>query len=71
MRYIASSMSWFGCGLLFVLISGTLLVVRANLAPDHRFNSEAMILVVVAFLFSLMGLMLGFLRHFQRLSPPS
>ena len=68
MRYIASTMSWFGCALLFVLISGTLLVLRANLAPDHRFNSEAMILVMVAFLFSLMCLMLGFVRHFQRVS---
>ena len=69
MRYIAATMGWFGCGLMSVLISGTFLALRANLAPDHRFNSEAMLCVMAAFLLSLMFLMLGFIRHFQRVSP--
>ncbi len=68
MSYIASTMAWFGCGLLFVLISGTFLALRANLAPDHRFNSEAMLVVLGGFLFGLMFLMLGFIRHFQKIS---
>lgn len=68
-RYITATMSWFGCGLLFVLISGTFLALRANLAPDHRFNSEAMLFVISAFLLSLMFLILRFFRHFQRTTP--
>ena len=69
MQYIAATMGWFGCGLLFVLISGTYLALRANLAADHRFNSEAMLVVLGASLCSLMFLILGFVRHFQRVSP--
>lgn len=69
MRYIASTMSWFGCGLLLVLISGTFLALRANLAPDHRFHSEAMILVIVAFVLFLLLLVLALVHHFQRVTP--
>jgi uncharacterized membrane protein len=71
MRYIASTMSWFGCGLLFVLISGTFLALRANLEPNQRFHPEAMILVIVAFLVFLMLLVLALVRHFQRVTPQS
>jgi len=71
MRYIASTMAWFGCGALFVLISGTFLALRANLAPDHRFNSEGMLTVIGAFLLSLMFLMVSFVRHFQSVTPQS
>lgn len=71
MRYIASTMAWFGCGLLFVLISGTFLALRANLAPDRHFNSEAMLIVLAAFLISLMVLMVGLVRRFQRVTPQS
>jgi len=69
--YITATMSWFGCGLLFVLISGTFLALRANLAPDHRFNSKAMVFVMIGFLFFLMWLMVGLIRHFQRVPPQS
>ena len=71
MRYIASIMAWFGCGVLLVLISGTFLALRANLTSDHRFNSEAMLVVMGAFLLSLMFLMLGLIRHFQSAAPHS
>jgi uncharacterized membrane protein len=71
MRYIASTMAWFGCGVLFVLISGTFLALRANLAPDQRFNSEAMLVVMGAFLLSLMSLILRLIRHFQNVTPQS
>jgi uncharacterized membrane protein len=69
MRYIAATMGWFGCGLLFVLISGTFFAMRANLSPEHRFNSEAMLIVLGGFFVSLLFLMVGFVRHFQRVSP--
>jgi uncharacterized membrane protein len=38
MCYISTTMAWFGCGILFVLICGTFLAIQANLGPDHRFN---------------------------------
>lgn len=66
MNYIAAFMAWFGCGVLFVLLSGTLLALQANLAPDHHFNSQAMIVVLVAFLLLLMVGMIRFVRHFQK-----
>lgn len=66
MNYISAFMAWFGCGVLFVLISGTFLALQANLAPDHRFNSQAMFVVLAAFLLSLMVGMIRFVRHFQK-----
>jgi len=65
MRYIASTMAWFGCALLFVLISGSFLALRANLTLGQRFNSDAMLLVLGGFLFFLMILIIGMIRHFQ------
>ena len=60
-------MAWFACGILFVLISGTFLALRANLTPDHRFNSAAMLAVLGVFLVSLSGSLLGFVRHFRNI----
>ena len=66
MNYFSAFMAWFGCAVLFVLISGNFLSFQANLAPDHRFNSPALVVVLVAFLlFLLIGLLL-FVRHFQK-----
>ena len=65
MRYISAAMAWFACAILFVLISGTFLALRANLAPDHRFNSTAMLAVLGVFLAGLFGSLLGFVRHFR------
>jgi uncharacterized membrane protein len=69
MRTISATMAWFGCGILFVLLCGTLLAMQANLAPDHRFNSEAMIVVLGGFLVGLLGLLVRLVRHFQRVPP--
>jgi len=69
LRYIAAMMGWFGCALLFVLILGTSLAMQANLAPDGRFNSEAMIAVLVGFLLFFQVWMVRFFRHFQRIAP--
>jgi len=66
MRFISATMAWFACGILFVLISGTFLALQANLAPDHRFNSEAMLVVLGAFLLGLLGLLVRLVRHFQK-----
>ena len=69
MRFIAAMMAWFGCGILFVLISGTFLALQANLAPDHRFNSQAMLAVLGGFLAGLLSLLVRFVRHFQKVPP--
>ena len=69
MRLISATMAWFGSCLLFVLISGTVLALRANLGPDRRFNSQAMLVVLAGFLASLIGLMIGLVRHFHRVPP--
>jgi hypothetical protein len=62
-------MAWFGCGILFVLISGTFLALEANLAPDHQFNSRAMLAVLFGFLAGLLGLLVRLVRHFQKVPP--
>ncbi len=71
MRIIATMMAWFGCGLLVVLISGTYLALQANMAPDHQFNSVAMLVVLGAFLVGLIFLIVRFVRRFQRVPPHS
>lgn len=65
MNYISAFMGWFGCAVLFVLISGTFLAFQANLAPGHHFNSQALLVVLVAFLLFLLVGLIRFLRHFQ------
>jgi len=69
MRFISATMAWFGCGISFVLISGTLLAIKANLAPDHQFNSRAMLAVLVGFLAVLLSLVVRLVRHFQKVPP--
>ena len=69
MRFISATMAWFACGILFVLISGTFLALQANLAPDHRFNSEAMLFVLGGFLLGLLGLLVRLVRHFRKVPP--
>lgn len=69
MSFISATMAWFACGVLFVLISGTFLAFEANLAADHRFNSQAMLAVLVGFLAGLLSLLLRLVRHFQKLPP--
>lgn len=71
MNFIAAMMGWFGCGVLVVLIAGTYLAMRANLAADGRFNSRAMLMVLGIFLASLLVWMIRFIRHFRRATPRS
>jgi len=65
MNYISAFMAWLGCGVLFLLISGTFLAMQANLAPDGRLNSPALVAAIVVFLLSLMVGLIRFIRHFQ------
>jgi uncharacterized membrane protein len=67
LQFITSTMAWFACGILFVLISGTFLALQANLTPAHRFNSEAMLAVLVGFLIGLLGLLFRLVRHFRKI----
>jgi len=67
MRFISTTMAWFACGILFVLISGTFLALQANLAPEHRFNSEAMLVVLGGFLIGMLGLLVRLVRHFRNI----
>jgi uncharacterized membrane protein len=69
MRIISATMAWFACGIVFVLISGTFLALEANLAPDHQFNSRAMLAVLVGFLGGLLSLLVRLVRHFQKVPP--
>jgi len=69
MRIISATMAWFACGILFVLISGTFLALQANLAPDRRFHSEAMLVVLVGFLLGLLSILVRLVRHFQKVPP--
>jgi uncharacterized membrane protein len=67
MLFISATMAWFACGMLFVLIAGTYFALRANLAPDHRFHSEAMLVVLCGFLLCLLGLLFRLVRHFRNI----
>ena len=67
MRFISATMAWFACGILIVLISGTFLALEANLAPDHQFNSRAMLAVLVGFLGGLLSLLVRLVRHFRNI----
>ena len=66
MRFISATMAWFACGILFVLISGTFFALQANLAADHRFHSEVMLVVLGGFLIGLLCLLVRLVRHFQK-----
>ena len=70
-RYFAAIMSWFSCAILFVLLAGTFLAFRANLDPGHRFNSEAMLIVLGAFLLFLVSLIILLLSRFRQVPSAS
>ncbi len=65
-RFLGTMMAWFSCGLLFVLISGTFLAMRANLTDDARFNSEAMLMILGAFLLFVILWLFRMFRHFRQ-----
>ncbi len=66
-RFIAAQMAWFGCGVLFVLLFGTSLAIRANLSPGCRFDNSMMMKVMGGFLIFTVLWMVRFIRHFVRI----
>ena len=65
-RFFHAQMGWFGCAILFVLLYGTSLAIRANLTPSRHFDSSSMLYVMIGFgLFSLLWCVL-FVRHFMK-----
>lgn len=70
-HFIAAQMAWSGCAILFVLLFATFLAIRANLSPDGRFDSGAMIKVLAVFVFLMVLWTVYFLRHFYRLPADS
>jgi len=65
-RFLGAMLAWFSCGLLFVLISGTFLALRANLTDEGRFNSEAMLMILGAFLLFVILWLFRMFRHFRQ-----
>jgi len=70
-RFIAAQMAWFGCAVLFVLLFGTYLAIRANLSPDSHFDNATLLKVLAAFLVLMVLWTVHFLRHFYRLPADS
>jgi len=68
-RFITAQMAWFGCAVLFIVLFGTYLAIRANLSPDNHFDNETMIKVLAAFLLVTVLWIVHFLRHFY--NPPA
>jgi uncharacterized membrane protein len=68
-RFIRAQMIWFACALLFVLLFGSSQAINANLPSVGRFNSEAMLAVMLGFgLFCALWIAL-FLRRFYTVPP--
>jgi len=70
-RFIAAQMAWFGCAILFIILFGAFLAMRANLSPDRHFDNDTMIKLMAAFLFVTVLWIVHFLRHFYRLPADS
>jgi uncharacterized membrane protein len=66
MEFIAGQMRWFACAVLFVLLFGGYEALRANLRSVVRFDSQAMLVVLVGFLAFVLLWLIGFVRHFSR-----
>jgi uncharacterized membrane protein len=66
MEFIAGQMRWFACAVLFVILFGGYEAIQANLRSVVRFDSQAMLIVMVAFLVFVLVWLIGFVRHFSR-----
>ncbi len=66
-RFIGAQMAWFGCAVLFIVLFGTSLAIRANFSPDGRFDNGTMFKVMVGFIVLTILWMARFIRHFFRI----
>jgi uncharacterized membrane protein len=66
MEFIAGQMRWFACAVLFVILFGGHEAIQANLREVVRFDSLAMLVVLVGFLAFVLVWAVGFVRHFSR-----
>ena len=67
MEFIAGQMRWLACAVLFVLLFGGYEAIQANLREVVRFDSQAMLIVLVGFLAFVLVWVIGFVRHFSRM----
>jgi len=65
MEFIARQMRWFSCAVLFVILFGGYEAIQANLQDVVRFNSQAMLVVVLGFLAFVLVWVFRFVRHFS------
>jgi uncharacterized membrane protein len=62
--FIKTQMTWFSCGILFVLLYGTSQAINANLPSVGSFNARGMFYVMVGFVAMTLFWMVRFVRHF-------
>jgi uncharacterized membrane protein len=67
-RFFRSQMSWFACGVLFVLLYGTTAAMKANLPAGH-FDSTNMYRVIAGFIAFSVIWCIYFIRRFYRIPP--
>ncbi|HTP69265.1 MAG TPA: DUF1648 domain-containing protein [Dongiaceae bacterium] len=68
-RFFRAQMAWFGCAILFVLLYGTSLAIKANLTAEHHFDSTAMLYLMTAFVLFCIVWVVAFVRHFNNIPP--
>jgi uncharacterized membrane protein len=66
MEFIGGQMRWFACAVLFVLLFGGYEAIQANLRSVVRFDSQAMLVVMVGFGLFVLVWVFAFVRHFSR-----
>jgi uncharacterized membrane protein len=66
MQFVAAQMRWFSCAVLFVIVFGGYEAIQANLREVVRFDSQAMLVVLVGFLAFVLMWVFAFVRHFSR-----
>lgn len=63
-RFFGAQMAWFGCALLFLLLSAASLAINANLPSIGQFDSQRMWYVLAGFVIFVVIWMIHFVRHF-------
>ena len=65
MDFVAAQMRWFACAVLFVILFGGYEAIQANLREAVRFDSQAMLVVLLGFLAFVLVWVFRFVRHFS------